>query len=582
MFPRFIATALAAAALLSAGTSEAEPPAAFELLERITKAYSELDSYSDLGEIERSATTAEEQPGLQFFETAASDDGQFLWRTHGETSDGFEERVVWTDGRKAHVYSSTYRQYKSIDSVIAELAHGFGRGSFEALVVPLLLTGSSDVFSELEGAAVDGPEACGSGSCWIVSTSRMAGTIETELWVDRETLLIREVIVSLTDATDLLDRTSPPGELTIRVRHHASESTPRTFEPPVDAQFVETWQQPPAAGPEPPDPWQDVSFQEEITVALFSVVARIVDKSGEPIRGLEPGDLRVEIGGDEIGVSSLDWSSSQDAVRLSANDLAEARALSASPESLPDSPEDLRGRMVVIFLQIDLQPTRIKGHLKILPEIESLLRSLHRDDRVAILSFDSHLKLWQDFSNDREATFASFRKAIGYGTPAPRRGLGVSLADHLDPRAARDAATPEKALQTTAEALIPLPGEKDLIYVGWGLGRYGAGGVRMTPDYEPAVRALDAAEATVFVLDVSQADNHSLEIGLQNVATHTGGTYQRTFHFASQAVQRLARTLGGHYVINIDRGALPEARGRLTIELKTGKGRVLFKPTILG
>ena len=67
----------------------------------------------------------------------------------------------------------------------------------------------------------------------------------------------------------------------------------------------------------------------------------------------------------------------------------------------------------------------------------------------------------------------------------------------------------------------------------------------MTAEYQPAVRALEAARATVFVLDVSQADYHSLEVGLQNVASHTGGPYDRTFHVASQAVRRLAQAFAG-------------------------------------
>jgi len=86
----------------------------------------------------------------------------------------------------------------------------------------------------------------------------------------------------------------------------------------------------------------------------------------------------------------------------------------------------------------------------------------------------------------------------------------------------------------------------------------------------------------VFVLDVSQADYHSLEVGLQNVAAHTGGTYSRTLHFASQAISRLARTLGGYYLVTIDRTATPGARGRLTIGMRSKQGQVLYKPLVLG
>ena len=232
---------------------------------------------------------------------------------------------------------------------------------------------------------------------------------------------------------------------------------------------------------------------------------------------------------------------------------------------------------------MDFEPSRITGHLKILPDVDRLLRSLHPDDRVAIVSFDSHLKLWHDFTSDRRATFETLEQAVSYGSPLARRNVrGPSLVESFDFHAAKQAASPEEALRVTAEALIPHGGEKDVIYLGWGLGRFGRGGVTMTAAYEPAVRALDAARTTVFVLDVTQADSHSLEVGLQNVANHTGGTYARTYRFSSQAIRRLARTIGGHYLVTIDRSALPLARGRLKITLKEKKGRVLFKPTILG
>ncbi len=568
-----------------AAAAQAPVPGAFELLQRIRQAYAGLETYADLGEIE--STTAgggRERTHLVFFETAMTRGKVFLWRTQGETEAGFEERVVWRDGETAQVYSRLYRQIKPAPSLVAEMVHGFGRGGYEALPVPLLLAGAGDPLGEPDGAAVDGPISCGETSCWALSLSRMAGAIDSRLLVDTETLMIREVEVVL-DPGPAGTGQAESGTLSIRVRHHPGQTPPASFEPPAGARRVSEWQppeEPEVAGGD--DPWLELGFEEEITVAELTVVARIVDSRGEPIAGPEPGDLIARVGGAEVTVTSLEWTSSyQPPGDLPEIELERARALARAGElTMAPRPEMPEEKLVTLFVQADFEPGRVAGHLKILPHVDRLLRSLHPHDHVAIVSFDSHLKLWLDFTRDRDAAFETLKRAIRFGSPAARRSPGVSLVEHFDSRAATGAASPEKALELTALALAGLPGEKDLIYLGWGLGRYGAGGVRMTHEYQPAVRALDAARTTVFVLDVSQADYHSLEIGLQNVAAHTGGTYARTFHFASQAVDRLARTIGGHYLLTVDRSAVPGTRGKLTIRLRHHRGRVLFKPMTLG
>ena len=48
-----------------------------------------------------------------------------------------------------------------------------------------------------------------------------------------------------------------------------------------------------------------------------------------------------------------------------------------------------------------------------------------------------------------------------------------SLAQHFDFAAARAATSPERGLELTARAMKPFPGQKVLIYVGWGLAEGG-------------------------------------------------------------------------------------------------------------
>ena len=117
-------------------------------------------------------------------------------------------------------------------------------------------------------------------------------------------------------------------------------------------------------------------------------------------------------------------------------------------------------------------------------------------------------------------------------------------------------ATPERALQVTGDALADLPGEKVVVFLGWGLGRYVGGfGTRMTPEYGPAVDALLRARASVFAIDVNDAISHDLELGLRRVAEDTGGTYEKTTYFPSQAASRLARVITGYYLLDRPRPA---------------------------
>jgi len=89
-------------------------------------------------------------------------------------------------------------------------------------------------------------------------------------------------------------------------------------------------------------------------------------------------------------------------------------------------------------------------------------------------------------------------------------------------------------------------------------------------NYGIARYALESARVSVFAIDFTQADYHSLEVGLGKVAEDTGGFYAKTFNFPRQAVDRLQRALVGHYELEVRRPELKE-HGVHTIEVQTTK-----------
>ena len=140
----------------------------------------------------------------------------------------------------------------------------------------------------------------------------------------------------------------------------------------------------------------------------------------------------------------------------------------------------------------------------------------------------------------------------------------------------------ERALELIGDALKGLPGSKSLVLIGHGFGRFSSTGVRMEDDYDPARRALLASRTSVFSLDVTDADYHSLEAGLQTVAEQTGGFYARTHVFPDLAMRELSGALAAYYVLFVEKPENRRTRHDIAIELTRRKGRVLAPETIGG
>lgn len=327
--------------------------------------------------------------------------------------------------------------------------------------------------------------------------------------------------------------------------------------------------------PAPPEERPREQFGEEITVSLIPVTVRVVDDRGRPILDLTPDDFRVRVDGQEVPIVAVDWVDSNEPAPSPAPETSIAET--AEPEA-PRPP----GKLVVFFVQADLTPTRISGQLRLRPYTAELLDTLHPADRLAVVSFDSHLHLRQDFTGDREAIHAAIDRGMLWGVSEPGAPSGRPvLAESFDFQAAVKAASTERALEVTAQALEPLPGEKVIVFLGWGLGRFSVMGVQMTPAFAPAVRALRRSRSSVFVLDVTSADYHSLSEGLEAVAEQTGGTYAATNVLAGLATDFLAHAISGHYVLTLDPAEMPEEGGSLRIELRGRKGIVLARPVLL-
>ncbi len=284
----------------------------------------------------------------------------------------------------------------------------------------------------------------------------------------------------------------------------------------------------------------------EVVRILFDV--RVTEYGGDPILGLEAKDFAVTIGGKRVQVESVRWVDETTGIVIS----AEGVTTPAQEELV----EQKRGRLIVVFIQTDFarEKPRVAGQLGFLKHAEILMDSFAPEDRVAVFSFDSHLKFRLDFTSDKEKVKEQLRAAIRTDIPPPPPLVpNPALASRLDPDEMRDAANSETALVLVGNALRHIEGPKTLLLMGWGLGVRSGGRVHMRPQWTAARHALDASRTSIFALDTTVADYHDLEVGLIQAAESTGGFYAKTHIFPQSATDRVLRTLTGHYELELRR-----------------------------
>ena len=323
---------------------------------------------------------------------------------------------------------------------------------------------------------------------------------------------------------------------------------------------------------EPPD--RRGAVHEQALVERVIVDAYVTAPDGNPIPDLTPADFRVRVDGRPVPLESVDW------LPAGTPEVgAPPPEASVSDDGATPWPTDAPpGRLIVLFFQTNYEPSRLIGLVRMAAQARQFLSTTLPSDRIAVASYDSHLKLRQDFTSDRDKIQRAINACLRFGhEPEPDPDSHPALSRHLDAAAARKAATPERALALLAEALTPIPGGKSMLYFGWGLGTVGGlsgpnpSEVRAWND---ALRGMAAARTNVFSLDVTDADYHSLEVYLEQLSDLTGGRYEKTHIFPGLAMRRVERAISGRYVLVFVKPRLPRGVHQIDVELIGHKGRV--------
>ena len=314
---------------------------------------------------------------------------------------------------------------------------------------------------------------------------------------------------------------------------------------------------------------QQQPLVERVDVSRVLIDVRVIGDEGEPVAGLGPDDFEVRIGGEPVDVESALWLGADEPEVADEPDRA---PLPSTGFTAVLAPRDRR-QLVVFFVQKSLEADRALGLLRLLQDSDGLLAGVGPDDRVAVVSFEHHFKLWLDFTGDLERAREVLAWDVMHEDP-PVLGpqAGPSIVAGIDQAEGRTIWQVEDALRRLGEVLDPMPGSKSVVLIGYG---FDHGFTR----YDRALDALDAARAAVFSLDVTQADYHTFEHALRDVSHHTGGLFLTTFHDRRRAIERVANAVGGRYVLFTLAPDLEPGSHDIDVELLRGDGRVLARST---
>lgn len=307
-------------------------------------------------------------------------------------------------------------------------------------------------------------------------------------------------------------------------------------------------------------------FGETMTVVRYLVEARVTDSAGRAVSDLPAGEFEVTIGKAHAEVEAADWIASGPARRVPATSTTEPGQTSAIEED---------GRLIVFFVQTDFgrDSRRMHGQMRFMSGLaDKVVGLLQPEDRIAVVSFDSRIKLRCDFTKDRGAALDAIRRSIEIGkVPEVEPSKGVSLSAALDAAEAKRATRGEAALLAVAHAMRRLEGRKLMFLVGWGFGEmsWGMGGgsrLVLSRAWSEAVDILNRDHAPVITIGTGSGE---LTLGIALTARATGGLHTSAIaEFPQQTLTRIEGALEGNYelVLRLD---TPLSVGEYPISIRT-------------
>ncbi|MEM7048991.1 MAG: VWA domain-containing protein [Acidobacteriota bacterium] len=319
------------------------------------------------------------------------------------------------------------------------------------------------------------------------------------------------------------------------------------------------------------------TFEEQLEVREVLLDVVVTDKAGNAVLGLGVDDFTVREDGRPVALTASTFYSSRELLEVP----------DALHDRLDTEPRDRY--FILLFDDQKKNQTSIDLVSRQLRAARDTVRWVHQElapaDWVAVVGYDFRLKVYEDFTRDRQALARALRNAATGREPSgnwPSRlggersgeaGAVPSLRQGLPTGRDLSRETPRiyDAFEHLAQAAGAVPGRKNLIYFGLGFGDVDDRGI-YRPDqryYPPMVETLNDHNVAVYSVDISPSDvRHSLSGALSQLAEDTGGRYFERFTNFASPLKQISRENGGYYLLSYRSGHPPGESGFQKVEVE--------------
>jgi len=293
-------------------------------------------------------------------------------------------------------------------------------------------------------------------------------------------------------------------------------------------------------------------LDEKVDVNLVQLDVTVTDKKGNQILGLEKGDFIVKENGQPVDVDSIDYFTNR-------------RFLDAPESQAAFKVERVRDeRYFVIMFHTIPDPTvrsAIQKDIQLARQaaIEFVNNELQPEDRVAIVGYDIRLKIYSDFTSDKQALLSAIDEVVTFSngiSKKPDNPVENGILANIDMHeVVMKTGRVYDGIRILADALDPIPARKVLILFSPGIGEASSFNAQIPENdkvwFNPMMEAIQKANITVYPMHLLRnVRYHAGEANLVAMANDTGGEYYRQATSFEMPMKLVENENNGYYMLS--------------------------------
>jgi len=286
-------------------------------------------------------------------------------------------------------------------------------------------------------------------------------------------------------------------------------------------------------------------FGENVEVNVVLIDAVVTDGSGHQILGLDKNDFIVKENGAEQPIDSVDYFTNR-------------KLLNAPEQSAPFKVERVHEERYFVFFFDKPQDAQLYDEVSLARKAakDFVVNNMREGDRVAVVGHDVRLKVYSDFTSDKNQLVRAL-------DDAGRFSLGITTGDGpilkaIDPKKLMyRSGTVYEALDVLGDALRSIKARKNLVLFSAGILEQGQdvtpGGVVLSESryFKPMIESLNAANVTVYAINLQRnaPEVPAYHQTLDRLAAQTNGEYFRRPVNFDPVVKKIEQETNGYYLI---------------------------------